>query len=577
MRPGASTCAALSVWRCRLPERLAFHRSYYHYTKGGLTKIVLLWRFDLHLPRMIDELPATNAEPAAVPEPEPAAPAPAPIAKPTFVCERFTWGACEGEPFYKEHEGKQYCVLHYPGKEKSAAFAVVLQKKLEAEDFNFRDVWFPEAVNFQNFEFSDYSDFSYATFSARANFIGATFSDDASFGFATFSDDASFSSATFSGEANFTYATFSGEAYFSSATFSAEANFIGATFNDKSSFYETTFSAGAYFSPVIFSNDTSFMSATFRGETEFQSATFNADAKFNCTTFSAEVFFHASTFSAYAEFASATFSGEAEFSSATFSAETKFSYAIFKDQIRFSGNNSFRSRSSLNLEFLRVDKPDLVSFHTVTLRPHWFVNVDPRKFVFTDVDWNWRATSIKGEIKSLAEKSVSSPRRLLAIACRQLAENAESNNRYEEAARFRYWAMDLLRPQKWAGWRFWKTDWLHILYWAVSGYGERILRGLACLASVWVVFALLYTQIGFTKPEDKSATPSPITATEPDTVGQPLPFKDSFAYSFSVMSLQKPEPKPLTRAAKWSVLLETVLGPVQAALLALAIRRKFMR
>jgi len=43
------------------------------------------------------------------------------------------------------------------------------------------------------------------------------------------------------------------------------------------------------------------------------------------------------------------------------------------------------------------------------------------------------------------------------------------------------------------------------------------------------------------------------------------------------MSLQKPEPKPLTGTAQTLVLLETILGPLQAALLALAIRRKFMR
>jgi hypothetical protein len=41
--------------------------------------------------------------------------------------------------------------------------------------------------------------------------------------------------------------------------------------------------------------------------------------------------------------------------------------------------------------------------------------------------------------------------------------------------------------------------------------------------------------------------------------------------------VQKPEPKPLTGAAQTLVLLETILGPVQTALLALAIRRKFMR
>src|SRR5689334_13222914 len=87
---------------------------------------------------------------------------------------------------------------------------------------------------------------------------------------------------------------------------------------------------------------------------------------------------------------------------------------------------------------------------------------------------------------------------------------------YEEAARFRYWAMDLLRPQKWERWRFWKTDWLHLLYWAVSGYGERILRAFAWLLGIWFIFAVLFTRAGFTASEDRITT-------VPNTVGQPLP------------------------------------------------------
>lgn len=43
------------------------------------------------------------------------------------------------------------------------------------------------------------------------------------------------------------------------------------------------------------------------------------------------------------------------------------------------------------------------------------------------------------------------------------------------------------------------------------------------------------------------------------------------------MTLQKPEPRPETTEAQTLVALETVLGPLQAALLALAIRRKFTR
>jgi hypothetical protein len=443
-----------------------------------------------------------------------------------FVCECAEWmrTACDGEPIYKEHKGKRYCVLHYPNKDKAADFESTFLKKLEARDFNFRGVWFPEEVDFLGFKFSTEAHFTGAIFRARANFI----------------------STTFSAKADFNGATFKSMAFFDSATFRTTAAFFHAKFRSSAHFNSTTFIAGAFFGLTTFSTEAQFIFAKFGDKVDFNGATFSAKVNF----------------------ISAIFSAKADFSSTT-----------FIDQVNFSGNPSFSSQSAFVMQFSSIEKPERISFHTVTLRPHWFVNVDPREFVFTDVSWNWQAISIKGEIQSLVESGVDSPHRLLAIACRQLAENAEANNRYEEASHFRYWAMDLARHHKWAGLVFWKTDWLHVLYWAVSGYGERMLRAFAWLLAVWTIFALLYTQVGFTKPEDKSVTPTanPVIAVEPDAIGQPLPFKRAFTYSLGVMSLQKPDPKPLTGTAQTLVLLETILGPLQAALLALAIRRKFMR
>lgn len=56
-----------------------------------------------------------------------------------------------------------------------------------------------------------------------------------------------------------------------------------------------------------------------------------------------------------------------------------------------------------------------------------------------------------------------------------------------------------------------------------------------------------------------------------------LSASDALLYSAGVMALQKPEAAPANNRAKLLVLMETIFGPVQAALLALAIRRKFMR
>src|SRR6266508_2954755 len=140
-------------------------------------------------------------------------------------CEEVMREACTGEPFYRELEDKRYCVLHFPGKEKSADFQQALQRKLENEDFDFRGVWFPDQLPFEEYEFTTKANFSFATFSAEAYFTRATFNAEADFISATFRARADFTRATFNAEAYFSSATFSNEAYFSFATFSAGAHF----------------------------------------------------------------------------------------------------------------------------------------------------------------------------------------------------------------------------------------------------------------------------------------------------------------------------------------------------------------
>jgi uncharacterized protein YjbI with pentapeptide repeats len=419
-----------------------------------------------------------------------------------FVCdckEEEMRSACIGEPFYKEHEGKRYCLLHFPGKEKSAAFQVSLQRKLDAEDFNFSGVWFPGEASFSQMNFTTDADFSSATFSGDADFTKTTFSANATFYDAIFNGNANFWSAVFSAEATFCGAKFSPEGY---------AEFIGATFK----------------------------------EADFSTASFGADANFILATFTA-----------------------ADFSNATFA-----------DRARFEGDENttiFAGPSSLNLQFAEFKIPDHVSFQTLTLHPHWFVNVDARKFNFINVHWNSIGRA-KQEIDLLESEAVWSTHRLLAISCRKLAANAEDNDRYREASHFRRMAMDAERLETCHGFGFWKLSWW---YWMASGYGERSLQALIVLLAIWLAFAAFDTRVGFARWEPKLASEADAVSAKRDVVGSPLEFGRALAYSAGVMTLQKPEPRPATTAAQTIVLLETILGPVQAALLALAIRRKFMR
>ena len=135
-------------------------------------------------------------------------------------------------------------------------------------------------------------------------------------------------------------------------------------------------------------------------------------------------------------------------------------------------------------------------------------------------------------------------------------------------------AMEARRRENRRGLAFWRLSWW---YWLASGYGERVLQAFLVLLGIWFVSGLLYTRVGFARWEPKLASESDAAIATRDASGAPLKLNRALTYSAGVMTLQKPEPRPATTAAQTVVLLETVLGPVQAALLALAIRRKFMR
>src|SRR5882762_5420441 len=116
---------------------------------------------------------------------------------------------------------------------------------------------------------------------------------------------------------------------------------------------------------------------------------------------------------------------------------------------------------------------------------------------------------------------------------------------------------------------------LHSLYRYLSGYGEKIGLALMWLVGIWLLFAVLYTQVGFAHPPSSPAPAAAVYTT--DEVGMPQRLSKAVVYSLAVITLQRPDPRPLTTTAWSLVLAETILGPIQAALLILAVRRRFMR
>ena len=363
---------------------------------------------------------------------------------------------------------------------------------------------------------------------------------------------------------------FPGSFSFFGQHFRFEAKFEGAVFASDVDFGEAIFDEGADFSRALFKGDATFFIAQLKGPVDFGSAEFHKRAVFNSTRFFEDALF---TF--------AVFNGETDFQRASFGGLLTLDFVVVKDTLTFALIQDYKQEQGFGVDGAlwmsgaRIDHPENVSFQSLSLRPSWFVNVDVRKFNFIEVDWKELSHArfrydIRDDIAYLEKSSVEIPYRLLSITYRQLANNAEESHRYRQASIFRYFSMDVLRREDPSFRAVLSLDWW---YWFASGYGELAGRALLILLLLIFLFGCAYLIVGFSRSTDKIRS-----APTADVTGAPIrPVSAAFLYSSEVLTLQKPEPKPLTASARILVTLETILGPTQLALLALAIRRKFMR
>jgi hypothetical protein len=204
----------------------------------------------------------------------------------------------------------------------------------------------------------------------------------------------------------------------------------------------------------------------------------------------------------------------------------------------------------------------------VLLHPGWFILADVRKVDFTDVNWYGMPGGPEGtldeEIRALEARDVQSPHTLLSQACQRLATNAEENRSYPLANDFYYWSMEALRKAGW--WR--QLGLIRTIYWLLSGYGVKSGHAFGVLVVMWVVFAALYVIV----------PSSEFYAFLPTNSGQVISNAgQAIVYSLSTMARLNPEPKPDPSWFQFLVTVEGILGPLQIALLALAVRRRVMR
>jgi hypothetical protein len=170
-----------------------------------------------------------------------------------------------------EHtNGKHYCLLHLPTKEKDAdKFQQIIDERFDgvAKGIVKIEAELPEA-DWKEAKAKLRYDCRFVWFHQDIIFHEKTFGGCVNFSFANFNGLASFSSATFSGDAYFDSTVFKCSANFSCSKFGVIANFCDATFgnpnksneNNRADFNSVHFRS---LLPPIFSNSTFYCNAFF--------------------------------------------------------------------------------------------------------------------------------------------------------------------------------------------------------------------------------------------------------------------------------------------------------------------------
>jgi hypothetical protein len=503
-------------------------------------------------------------------------------------------GSCANSPFYRHDDGHQYCILHLPNAAKEivayGAFTEAIKARLEnqarADKYNFRGVWFPSFWHhFEDFEFDSMADFQHATFNGSVSFRGATFADTTSFRAAIFNGDADFTNAHFKGFANFFRTVFPKPTIFHEVTFEKRAVFNFAQFSAGAVFYDTTFCGEAAFNNATFREYALFVWSTFMARVEFfADKAFNNDA--GPHTARPYVCFHLTKVNDPASFSVRNGTLHPSWFINVDGVRTlNFSEVKWCGVSREPGGGLDRDIEILTSALDKVKALGKEHKDAQKILEHISFGGAP-----PNLESNQRSNSIAEQRERRREQrrehKLGSLRaqRALASTYRELAINAEENSRFEQAADFRRLAAEAQRkqnirlPWKARGFAPWRISWWH---WALSGHSENPLRAFIWLLVIWIGFAALYTQGSLLPVSPDSPLYVQMGFGQEDKSISPLSVPHAAVWSLGTMSRLVEGPSfPLTPAAEMTqafVFLEGILGPLQFALLALAIRRRVMR
>lgn len=485
---------------------------------------------------------------------------------------------CRNLPVKYKHEEKFYCIFHFPSEEKKDEFALAFSERIEQEDYLFYGTWFPQIVDFSGHTFNKFADFESVTFNHEVSFDNAKFLANCQFISAVFKAMASFYKTIFSKNEEDDLVT-----NFHSATFENSVDFRSARFKNIADFADVKFlvenSSSVNPSPTF--THSSFSNSTFEEDAKFAGATFSS-ALFLETAFEKLADFRGADFILASNFSKAIFKKTADFRDTRIKSQLTFEGASFEDFAKFSGKDNKHNswpKDNLNFSSVDIEKPEKISFQIVELKPDSFINTDVRRFDFTDIKWriknfafDWSRFNNILFWKEEAKRRESGYEHL-EVVYRRLAINAEERAHYRQASKFRFTAFDIQRINRWHG-RLPIT----LLWWYkwTSRYGENWGWAAIVLVLVLSASAFVYTKVDFyVCPLDKPIVQSSSAGL---CAIRTLDQYEASRHSLATATFQNVEyRKPTTGWGETFVILEKIFAPLQAALLALAIRRKFMR
>lgn len=468
--------------------------------------------------------------------------------------------------------------------------------------------------------------------------MSATFNGNVTFRKTKFFNDAYFNQVEFRKDADFSCCRIADNIYFDESIFHEKANFPRTVFNFnvknnsklEASFYRTKFCKYTNFFLTNFRANAHFKSAVFIGETRFDRSRFSSagNASFYRAKFDNDSFFEKTRFRNDVSFNSVVFGNESDtiFRETLFEKYVSFRYSAIEGTLRFI-NLKQGNKCQLNFQEAVVEKANHIAFYDIRLQPHWFVNVDLKRFHFTISYWeksNKTKIDVKSELNEFEEllknqnKDKSSNMiqeetilyQLLSQTFFRIAENSEANSRFEESSNFRKLAFESERLQrkhnlcKWASEEFtctsvffniWRKikcvpyDFAHFMCRWTSSYGESwSWAALILIIEVFIVFPFIYSLTEFqVSPKtiplevvvaDCSKLVNGSSGCNNIRQGGLYFWNEAILHSLTAITFQDVEyRKPISGWAEFWTILEKILAPLQAALLALAIRRKFMR